>query len=339
MNTKRLSRHNILRTFLVAVLAVWLQPTLSQTLVRANRQVHFKDSVPAGNYSGIAHLYDNVYALADDKAPYDGYRKVEIVVDSINGEIKSVADRGYVASNVKNRDTEGIVYVKKSGTLMTIGEADSKIICYSDDCQNIVKELQLEKGTGNSSYESLCHDEESGVIYACTEAPLPADDDANHNKIRIQAFDLNFNKIGNWMYRTDKPAGKKDKAGVYAFGVSELMAYDSHTLLVLEREAYVPKKKIGAWTICKLYKVDLSQSGNVGRAEKAADVSIPTVRKQLLHRWKTKMNFTRQNFANYEGMCMSPRLSDGSATIILVADSQNQSHGILRDWFKTIVVR
>ena len=120
MNTKRLSRHNILRTFLVAVLAVWLQPTLSQTLVRANRQVHFKDSVPAGNYSGIAHLYDNVYALADDKAPYDGYRKVEIVVDSINGEIKSVADRGYAASNVKNRDTEGIVYVKKSGTLMTI---------------------------------------------------------------------------------------------------------------------------------------------------------------------------------------------------------------------------
>ena len=43
--------------------------------------------------------------------------------------------------------------------------------------------------------------------------------------------------------------------------------------------------------------------------------------------------------ANYEGMCLGPKLADGSRTLILVSDSQDNYGGVLKDWFKTIVIR
>ena len=45
------------------------------------------------------------------------------------------------------------------------------------------------------------------------------------------------------------------------------------------------------------------------------------------------------SFANYEGMCLGPVLPDGGRVLILVADSQPGYKGILRDWFKTIVLK
>lgn len=342
MKTIRSFCSTMVQRFLVAALAAVTLHGNAQELVRMNGQRHFKESVHAGNYSGIAHIRGALYALVNDKAPYDGYRLVEIAVDSLNGNITSVADRGYVASSIKNRDMEGVAYIGATQSVLTIGEADSKIIEYSEDCKTVKRQLQLEKGTGNSSYESLCYDSVGRRIYACTEAPLPVDRDAAMNRIRIQAFDGDFNHIGDWMYLMDKPAGNKEKAATYAFGVSELMAYGGDTLLVLEREAYVPKKKIGAWTACKLYSIVLPPVA-VGENTDAANANVgngmAVVKKRLLCKWKTKMNLTRQNFANYEGMCFGPTLHDGSKTIILVADSQNQAHGLLRDWFKTVIVR
>ena len=43
-------------------------------------------------------------------------------------------------------------------------------------------------------------------------------------------------------------------------------------------------------------------------------------------------------FANFEGLCAGPKLSDGRQVLLLVADSQNQYRGVFRDWFKTIVI-
>jgi len=43
------------------------------------------------------------------------------------------------------------------------------------------------------------------------------------------------------------------------------------------------------------------------------------------------------SFANYEGMCLGPKLQDGRQVLILISDSQNQQYGILRDWLKTIM--
>ena len=62
------------------------------------------------------------------------------------------------------------------------------------------------------------------------------------------------------------------------------------------------------------------------------------LKKTLLTQFRTKVSLTRQNFANYEGICVGSKLADGRQLLILICDSQNQRRGILRDWFKTIIL-
>lgn len=46
----------------------------SQTVfVRECKQKEFHKTVPAGNYSGIAHIEGNKYAVVSDKSPNDGF--------------------------------------------------------------------------------------------------------------------------------------------------------------------------------------------------------------------------------------------------------------------------
>ena len=122
--------------FRLAVLALSCATAVcvgAQTTAVVTRQVHFRGEVPSGNYSGITHLRGSLYALADDKAPSDGFRLVDIRVDSITGSIQSVVDKGYVASDkYGNRDAEGVAYVPVRGTLLVVGEADSRVVEYAE---------------------------------------------------------------------------------------------------------------------------------------------------------------------------------------------------------------
>ena len=52
--------------------------------------------------------------------------------------------------------------------------------------------------------------------------------------------------------------------------------------------------------------------------------------------WRTRLTLAGRSLANYEGMCLGPTLADGSRVIVLVADSQNQYGGVLKDWIKTL---
>ena len=80
---------------------------------------------------------------------------------------------------------------------------------------------------------------------------------------------------------------------------------------------------------CKLYVVDPRESTTSSRP----------LSKRLLCSWRTKLNLTARGWANYEGMCLGPRLADGSQVIILLSDSQARYAGVLKDWWKTLVIR
>ena len=98
---------------------------------------------------------------------------------------------------------------------------------------------------------------------------------------------------------------------------------------MLEREAFVPRTKIGAFVACKLYVIDPRETTSPDRP----------LTKRLLTEWRTKLNLTARSWANYEGMCLGPRLPDGDQVIILVSDSQSRYAGVLKDWWKTLVIR
>ena len=55
--------------------------------------------------------------------------------------------------------------------------------------------------------------------------------------------------------------------------------------------------------------------------------------------FKTRLSLFCYRLANYEGMCLGPRLKDGSRVLLLVSDSQNQYGGVLKDYFRTVVIR
>ncbi len=107
----------------------------------------------------------------------------------------------------------------------------------------------------------------------------------------------------------------------HAYGVSELAALSDGTLLVLEREVYIRPLFLNSWVMNKLFRI---KPGNP--------------RKQFVVGWRTWLRLGDIDFANYEGMCEGPSLPDGRRVIVLCADSQDRAKGVLKDYFRTIVV-
>ena len=311
------------------------------TLVRVNKQRHFKHQVPAGNYSGITRIGKDEYAVVSDKSPKDGYYVFRITIDSIKGYVYDVQTICFRGVNDINRDAEGIVYLPQTNTLLISGEADNQIFEYQLDGNRTIRKVELPSilrtASRNEGLESLAYNEQTHEIWTCAESTLPEDgaqatySNGIKNNIRLFSFDENLQPKSQYLYQMDAPKIHK-KAYIFAHGVSELLALDNGSLLVLEREFYVPKKKIGSYVINRIYQVfphHVLQDGN----------QLPMLDKVLLTEWKTKLNLLSRKIANYEGMCLGPKLVDGSQVIILVSDSQNQYGGVLKDWFKTIVVK
>ena len=114
----------------------------------------------------------------------------------------------------------------------------------------------------------------------------------------------------------------------YAMGVSGMCALDDGRLILLEREFFVAPGKLGSFVHCKLYIVNPSAT--------AADCLLE---KRLLLEFRTHLSLLGRGLANYEGICLGPRLADGSRTLLLISDSQNRYGGVLKDWFKVIVLK
>ena len=157
------------------------------------------------------------------------------------------------------------------------------------------------------------------------------------NRIRVQSFDASLHPLAQYAYQMDEPKAHKRSVN-FAMGVSELCALDDGSLLVLEREFRVPKLKIGSYVINKIYQVFPDREETIENDKPLSDDS-PYMTKYLLAKWRTRLNITARSIANYEGMCLGPRLADGSQSIILVADSQNRYKGVLKDWLKTLIIK
>ncbi|WP_253952371.1 esterase-like activity of phytase family protein [Xylanibacter muris] len=344
-----------LNVYMMACLTMLLlagRPLLAQgndlRVVRNNAQRSFSSSVPAGNYSGITPLGGNLYAVVSDKSPHDGFFVFDIAVDSVTGKLKSVGDRGFVyalahnGDTLPNRDQEGIVYLPHSNTLFISGEKDNRILEYRLDGSVTGRSLAVPpvySGAGSDyGFESLTYDSCNRCFWTVTESTLPVDgsratpQNPVRNRLRLQCFNDSLQPCG-WCYYEMEPPLAKKRPSMYAMGVSELCALGDGRMLVLEREIFVSKRKLGSFVNCRLFVVSPYS------VLQAQDSSVKAVSKKELVSFRTRISLTGLSFANYEGMCLGPLLADGSRVIILLSDSQNRYKGVLRDWFKTIVVR
>lgn len=356
-------------------------------VVRENPQKAFPKTVAAGNYSGIAHLHDDIYAVVSDKSDSALYFNFRIQVNPKTGELEQVENLGFTERTdgmlndgkpwqglEKGFDHEAIVKVSDS-TLVIASEGycrlkEYPILPISADTAKVGYQQNLWESRWASSdfypnynFESLAFDSVHQYLWTIPESTLRKDgqpatpQNGLANRLRLMRFDwgkmkedsnkeeyseqVNSKKDSRYMmtyaYQMDQPSTHK-KADIYVMGVSELCALPDGHLLVLEREAFIPKIKIGAFCKCKLYLINPLNSEEFSMKEKFSS-DTPFLKKRLLTEWKTGLSLSKRSFANYEGMCLGPMLEDGSQVVILLSDSQDQYAGVLKDWFKTIVIR
>ena len=356
-------------------------------VVRENPQKAFPKTVAAGNYSGIAHLHDDIYAVVSDKSDSALYFNFRIQVNPKTGELEQVENLGFTERTdgtlndgkpwlglEKGFDHEAIVKVSDS-TLVIASEGycrlkEYPILPISADTAKVGYPQNLWESRWPSSdfypnynFESLAFDSVHQYLWTIPESTLRKDgqpatpQNGLTNQLRLMRLDWgkmkeNPNKeayneqvsskkdsryMMTYAYQMDQPSTHK-KADIYVMGVSELCALPDGQLLVLEREAFIPKIKIGAFCKCKLYLINPLNSEEFSMKEKFSS-DTPFLKKRLLTEWKTGLSLSKRSFANYEGMCLGPKLEDGSQVVILLSDSQDQYAGVLKDWFKTIVIR
>ena len=377
-------RCNILSIFLAFSLLAGAQ---DWKVVRENPQKAFPKTVAAGNYSGIAHLHDDIYAVVSDKSDSALYFNFRIQVNPKTGELEQVENLGFTERTdgtlndgkpwlwqEKGFDHEAIVKASDS-TLVITSEGycrlkEYPILPISADAAKVGYQQNLWESRWPSSefypnynFESLAFDSVRQYLWTIPESTLRKDgqpatpQNGLANQLRLMRLDWgkmkeNRNKeeyseqvsskkdsryMTPYAYQMDQPSTHK-KADIYVMGVSELCALPDGQLLVLEREAFIPKIKIGAFCKCKLYLINPLNSEEFSMKENFSS-DTPFLKKRLLAEWKTGLSLSKRSFANYEGMCLGPKLEDGSQVVILLSDSQDQYAGVLKDWFKTIVIR
>lgn len=356
-------------------------------VVRENPQKAFPKTVAAGNYSGIVHLHDDIYAVVSDKSDSALYFNFRIQVNPKTGELEQIENLGFTErtdgtlndgkpwqGQEKGFDHEAIVKVSDS-TLVIASEGycrlkELPILPTSADAAKVGYQQNLWESRWASSdfypnynFESLAFDSVHQYLWTIPESTLRKDGQPatpqNGLANRLRLMRLNWGKMKEdsnkeeyseqvsskkasrymtiYAYQMDQPSTHK-KADIYVMGVSELCALSDGRLLVLEREAFIPKIKIGAFCKCKLYLINPLNSEEFSMKEKFSS-DTPFLKKRLLTEWKTGLSLSKRSFANYEGMCLGPKLEDGSQVVILLSDSQDQYAGVLKDWFKTIVIR
>jgi len=377
-------RCNILTIFLAFSLLAGAQ---DWKVVRENPQKAFPKTVAAGNYSGIAHLHDDIYAVVSDKSDSALYFNFRIQVNPKTGELEQVENLGFTErtdgtlndgkpwqGQEKGFDHEAVVKVSDS-TLVIASEGYCRLKEYpvlptSADAATVGYPQNLWESRWPSSdfypnynFESLAFDSVHQYLWTIPESTFCKDgqpatpQNGLTNQLRLMRLDwgkmkedsnkeeyseqVSSKKDSRYMmtyaYQMDQPSTHK-KADIYVMGVSELCALPDGQLLVLEREAFIPKIKIGAFCKCKLYLINPLNSEEFSMKEKFSS-DTPFLKKRLLTEWKTSLSLSKRSFANYEGMCLGPKLEDGSQVVILLSDSQDQYAGVLKDWFKTIVIR
>ena len=304
--------------------------------VTVMKQRKFPKTVSAGNYSGITWLGGSRYAVANDKSPTAGFYLMTIDIDSISGELSSVREDTFLTSGLPNRDEEGICYMPHTQTVFVSGEKDQEILEYNLQGQLTGRKLNIpeifKSCYSNGGFEALTYQAQTHLFWTTTEFTLKTDGEKPtikrkiKNRLRLQSFGDDLQPKEQYWYETDSTIIHKEK-GRSILGVSGLAALEDGRIVVLERELYFPKKQIGSFCIVRLYLVDPSQ-------HQPGEV----LSKTLLTEFKTKFNLTRRNFANYEGICLGPKLSDDRQILILICDSQNQHRGVMRDWFKTVIL-
>jgi hypothetical protein len=174
----------------------------------------------------------------------------------------------------------------------------------------------------NRSIEGLAFAPGSGALWVALEAPLlqdgpvaDADRGADLRLTRIEAPDGPGEDFVQFVYRAD--AAMAHGAGESSDnGISEILAIDADTLLVLERSGR--QDRTGKFTFrTRLYCAEVADATDVAALQTLRGVHWRPMRKQLL------LEFPRlpDGAGNYEAMAWGPSRGPRSRTLVVASDN------------------
>lgn len=152
------------------------------------------------------------------------------------------------------------------------------------------------------------------------DGPIPSV--ADGGLTRLTRLDRAGKVLAQYAYRVD-PVQAASPVGVGDNGVSEILALDTHRLLVLERSGI--KGADGRYSHhIRLYVADLAKAQDVAKVESLAATPVQAVEKRLL------LNFDSLGVRidNLEAMAWGPRLKGGARTLVLASDDNYDANQI-----------
>ena len=173
----------------------------------------------------------------------------------------------------------------------------------------------------NAFFEGLTYADHYKTLYAGLEEPLyqdgkPADFQFDQALTRIFKFDVTRKKnVAQYAYHLDAlPIKPTIESDWNINGISEILAVNDHTLMVMER-AWAKGRDDHSFV--KLYLVDLNRAENV--IDNPSFVKSPPkpLTKTLLFDFDT----LNMHIDNIEGVTFGPKLSNGHQSLIFCVDN------------------
>ena len=282
---------------------------------------------------GITWVSNSVYWAVTDEKHKTVVWELDIPVDADTGTV-SVCRMRLLCRPDGTDDVEGIASDPLDGSMWLADERAHAISRFDPvSGRRLPGRVELPAVMGrfrrDFGLESLTISSDGLSMWTCSEEALTPDGPLSTRRqgsdVRLTRFVRGaaaepWKPVGQWVYQTDPIAGKpwhnKSKnEDMTRSGVSELCLLDDGTLLTLEREfsvVLVPRFR------CRIYETDFSQATDVLDRKTLADgPAFSRVSKRLLHE--------TTGFAMYEGMCLGPKLADGSRILMLVSDGDKKS--------------
>ena len=181
----------------------------------------------------------------------------------------------------------------------------------------------------NGVFEALTRNYNNNGYWVTTELPLkqdgmvPTASEAN-SPVRIAYIDSERNTFTQeYVYMLDKVA-RRGKLEVN--GVTEMLSYNDHSFLVLER-SYASGHKDGGNDI-KIYKVSTKNATNVKDLSNLFNSTFTPVTKKLLLDFSSiRGQLTDGIVDNIEGMTFGPDFENGNKSLIVISDNNFNSFG------------
>ena len=278
----------------------------------------------AEQVSGITYAGGNLFYAVDDTD-----NKLYPLTLEINRSSGSLASSGITIGTgvtmVGGNDMEGCAFDPCSGKVWISQETSALIREYDPSTGALLRNAPVpaiqKNYNGNYSLEALTISGDGKTMWTANEEALKVDGQLATNSVgsvvRLTRFTRDFvsdNWIANgeWAYVTQPIGSVKDSHT--RSGVSGLCALPDGTLLVLERRCYNPEGWFPDFEV-SVYQVDFTGATDVSSITSLDGVSYTKTTKKKL--WSYSHG---SDMPNYEGICLGPRLDDGSCTLVLISD-------------------